>query len=90
MLQLVVDEAQDLPGFLSVELHGREADGSGHDFSQSLAFLFAKNESEPTGIGLSLAKRILEEMRARIVPAGDSAQGVAVAIHLPVNPACRD
>lgn len=89
MLQLVVDEAQQMPGFLSIELHGREADGAEHDFSQSLAFLFTKNESEPTGIGLSLAKRILDEMGARIVPAEDGAQGVAVTIHLPMNPAGR-
>lgn len=89
MLQLVVDEARDMSGCLSLELHGTEASGAGHDFSRSLAFLFASNEIEPAGIGLSLAKTILDEAGARIVPAGEGAQG-AVTIRLPMNPPGRD
>ncbi len=89
-LELVVDEASEMPGFLGLTLQATEASGVAHDFSQSFGVLIAaKSEGETAGIGLYLAKSILDQARARVAFARDKAQGVCLRIYLPLNPASR-
>ena len=89
-LQVVVDEAADMPGFVGLAFLGTEASGVGHDFSASFAILFAaQSETETAGIGLYLTKKILDEAGARIVVAEAGEQGVGLMIYLPVNAGSR-
>ena len=85
-IQVVIDEAADIPGFLSLALLGTDASGLRHDFSRSFAvFLPARNETETVGIGLYLTKRILDDAGARITFTADEEQGVGIVIYLPVG-----
>jgi len=89
-LQVVIDEAAGVPGFLGLALFGTEASGAGHDFSRSFAALFAaQSETETTGIGLYLSRRILDEAGAKITFTEGGDQGVGLIIHLPVNAGSR-
>jgi signal transduction histidine kinase len=89
-LQVVIDEAADMPGFLGLALFGSDASGAGHDFSRSFAFFFAaQSETETAGIGLYLTRRILDEAGARITFAEAGEQGVGLRIYLPVNAGSR-
>ncbi len=85
-LQVVIDEVTGVPGFLGLALFGTEASGAGHDFSRSFAAFFAaQSETETTGIGLYLGRRILDEAGARITFTEAGEQGVGLIIYLPVN-----
>lgn len=85
-LEVVVDEAPDRPGFLAVALAGTEAGGVGHDFSQSLGFLGAQSEAATVGVGLSLAKEVLNAAGARVGFSRSGELGISLVIYLPVNP----
>lgn len=85
-LQVVMDEAADMPEFLGLAFLGTEASGVGHDFSTSFAVLFAaQSETETTGIGLYLTREILTEAGARIFFSEAGEQGVGLMIYLPMN-----
>ena len=85
-LQIVIDEAADVPEFLGLALFGTEASGAGHDFSRSFAAFFAaQSETETTGIGLYLSRRILDEAGAKIAFTEAGEQGIGLIIYLPVN-----
>ncbi len=89
-LQVVIDEAPDIPGFLGLAFVGTEVSGVGHDFSKSFAvFLAAQSEAETAGIGLYLTKKILAEAGARIAVTEAGEQGVGFMIYLPVNAGSR-
>lgn len=62
-IQLVIEEAVEMPGVVEIVLIGTEALGAAHDFSTSLKGLA---ESGGSGIGLHLARKILAEAGARI------------------------
>jgi signal transduction histidine kinase len=86
MLQVVIDEAADMPGFLRLALFGTEAGGVEHDFSRSFAgFLSGQSDREATGIGLYLARRILDEAGARIGSTAAGEHGVGLMIYLPLK-----
>jgi signal transduction histidine kinase len=85
-LQVVIDEAAGVPGFLGLTLFGTGASGAGHDFSQSFAgFFAAQSETETAGIGLYLTRRILDNAGAKITFTEAGEQGVGLIIYLPVN-----
>ena len=89
-LQVIIDEAAGMPGFLRVDLFGTEASGAGHDFSGSFAVLLAaQSETETAGIGLYLTRTILYEAGAKMTftEAGD--EGIGLMIYLPVNGGSR-
>ena len=89
-LQVVIDEAADISGFLGLAFLGTEASGVGHDFSTSFAgFFAAPSETETAGIGLDLTRKILAEAGARVVVTEAVEQGVGLMIYLPVNSASR-
>jgi PAS domain S-box-containing protein len=85
-LRAIIDEAQKMPEFLELVLLGTEANGVSHDssmlFKEGLAV-----QGEGSGIGLSLARKILAEAGARIcfTPAGEEAAGLV--LQLPRNEA---
>jgi signal transduction histidine kinase len=85
-LEIVLDESADRPGFLTLELWGTEVSGVGHDFSQSLALFFgASRETGIVGLGLSLARKILNEAGAEITSSTRGAGGAPLVMYLPVN-----
>jgi len=86
-LEIVIAESEDMPGFLSVSLWGTGADGQGHDFSHSFEG-FADNGIEivKSGVGLSLAKHILDETGAIMTFDGSEGRGIPIIVHLPVKP----
>jgi len=85
-LQVVIDEAADMPGFLGLAFLGTQASGVRHDFSTSFAgFFAAQSETETAGIGLYLTKKILTEAGARILVTEAGEQGIGLMIYLPVN-----
>ena len=89
-LQVVIDEAAGVPGFLMLAILGTEASGVGHDFSRSLGGLFAQqSETEAAGIGLHLTRKILADTGARILVGKSDEQGAPVMIQLPVNAGSR-
>lgn len=90
-LQLVVDEVLDMPGFLAVTLFGNEARGVGHDFSRSFAGFISGRSAleEVSGIGLCLAREILDEAGATIGSTEAGEQGVGLMIYLPLNAGSR-
>ncbi len=86
-LEVVIAESQNMPGFLSVSLWGNEANGQAHDFSRSLGGLLdGGNEVVKSGVGLSLAKHVLDETGAIMAFEGDEDRGVPITVHLPVKP----
>lgn len=89
-LEVVIDEAPDRPGFLALSFWGTEAGGVGHDFSQSLDCLFdAGGAAGTVGVGLSLAKEILNEAGAIISSGGAGERGIPLMVFLPLNAGSR-
>ena len=83
-IQLVIDEAVEMPGVVEIVLLGTETGGVAHDFSTSLRGLA---ESEAPGIGLHLARKILLEAGARMRFPQTGERRLALVIQLPVNAA---
>jgi two-component system, NtrC family, sensor kinase len=85
-LEIVIAESLEMPGFLSVSVWGTGANGQGHDFSRSLGGV-VENSSEVvnSGVGLSLAKHILDETGAIVTFDGSEERGIAIIVHLPVK-----
>jgi signal transduction histidine kinase len=89
-LDVVIDEAPDRPEFLKLAFWGNDANGLGHDFSESLVcFLRAQSESGTGGLGLSLAKEILAEAGAEVNAGAVGERGVPLIILLPLNAGAR-
>ena len=89
-LQVAINEAPDMPGFLGLTLLGADAGGVAHDFSQSFGSFFAsQSEGEVAGIGLYLARKILDEAGAKIVSTAMGEQGPGLTIYFPVKPEGR-
>jgi signal transduction histidine kinase len=85
-LELTIDEPRDKPGFLSVSLWGVDATGLGHDFSQEFDGLRGEGkEAIESGVGLTLARHILDEAGAFVTFVESEDRGVAIVVHLPVK-----
>lgn len=83
-LEIVIDHSADSAEFPAIEFWGTDADGRGHDFSRSLASLFAPFEwSKPVDVGLALARDILEGAAAKITFGEAGERGVPLIIRLP-------
>lgn len=86
-LEIALAESQDMPGFLSVSLSGTGANGQGHDFFQSFGSLLDDgSEVVESGVGLSLAKHILDETGALMTFDGSGEHGIPIVVHLPMKP----
>lgn len=86
-LELAVAESQNMPGFLSVSIWGIGQNGQRHDFSRSLEGLLAGGkEVIRSGVGLSLARHLLDEAGATIAFGGSADRGVPIVVHLPLKP----
>ena len=89
-LEVVIEEAPDKPGFLTLALWGTDASGAPHDFSQFFACLLDPHFDAGTiGIGLSLVREILNDAGAimRLGTAGE--RGIPLIVYLPVNAGSR-
>jgi len=85
-LEVVIAESHGMPEYLSVSIWGTEGGGQAHDFSRSFqSFVDGGNEPVATGVGLSLAKQVLDEAGAMVAFHGSEVRGVAIVIHLPVR-----
>ena len=85
-LLAIIDMAQKVPDFLELVLLGTDANGVRHDFSTVFSEGLAV-EGEGTGIGLTLARKILADAGARISSSLAGEQASGLVIHLPRNEA---
>jgi signal transduction histidine kinase len=86
-LQVLIEQVQEVPGFIGLTIEGTDAEETAHDFSRSLSALLDEGEGETMGIGLYLAKNILEEAGAKISSTGEKGKGLTV--YLPIKPPAR-
>ncbi|MFY9556121.1 MAG: histidine kinase dimerization/phospho-acceptor domain-containing protein [Blastocatellia bacterium] len=84
-LELVVDECQHRPGFIEVAFWGKEGGGAGHDFSDAANYLSTGSNTTVSGTGLSVARGLMEEIRAIVTTSGEGKRGVALVIYLPAT-----
>jgi signal transduction histidine kinase len=85
-LEITIAESRDMPGFLSVSLLGTDATGRGHDFSREFIGLRGEGrEVIESGVGLALARHILDEAGAIVAFAESEDLGVPMIVHLPVK-----
>ena len=84
-LHVVINKRDDVPGFVEITFEGTDANDLAHDFSQSLAAFISGGEEETTGIGLFLARSILEEAGAKTA-SGTGEQGKGLTVYLPIKP----
>lgn len=85
-IEIVIADSRDKPGFLSVSLWGTEATGRGHDFSRSFERLLGDgSEVIRSGVGLSLARHVLDEAGAIVTFAESEDRGVPIIVHLPMK-----
>jgi PAS domain S-box-containing protein len=85
-LEIAIDESQLKPGFTMIVLGGIGKDGTGHDFSHSLAgFLSGKDKdgASSVGMGLSLAREVLREFGAEVDSFAMAERGVPLIVFLP-------
>jgi PAS domain S-box-containing protein len=83
-LEILIDESSQKPGFTMIVLGAVEKNGSGHDFSRSLAGFFPGSVGEgPMGMGLSLAREVLQEFGAEVDSFAIAEMGVPLIVFLP-------
>jgi signal transduction histidine kinase len=87
-LHVVIDQESEVPGFVALTFEGTDANEIAHDFSLSLAAFVSESENEPAGIGLYLAKSILEDAGAKIA-SKTGEQGKGLTVYLPIKPPVR-
>jgi len=84
-LHIVIEQGNEMSGFIGLTFEGADANEKPHDFSQSLAAFISGIEDQPAGIGLYLAKSILEEAGAKIaLTTGE--HGKTLTVYLPIKP----
>ena len=83
-LHVVIEQGNELPGFVGITLEGTDANEIAHDFSESLAAFISAGNHETAGIGLHLAKSILEDAGAKTV-AGTGDQDKGLTVYLPIK-----
>lgn len=83
-LEIVINHSVDGAESTAIEFWGVDANERGHDFSQSLAILFAPEEwSKPADVGLTLARDILGGVGAKITSSEVSERGAPLIICFP-------
>lgn len=83
-LHVVIDPGNEAPGFVGITFEGTDANEVAHDFSESLAAFISGGEDETAGIGLHLAKSILEDVGGKTTP-GTGEQGKGLTVYLPIK-----
>jgi len=84
-VEVVIVESPDMRDSISVRVLGTDATGQGHDFARSLGKLAGKGQLGTFGLGLSLAREILEEAGAAIAFEASGERGIAILVQLPVT-----
>ena len=84
-IEVVIAESPEMPHSLSVKVIGTDATGEGHDFVRSLGDLSGTGSMGNSGIGLSLARKILTEAGAAIRFDEAGERGIAILVHLPAR-----
>ena len=83
-LEITVDEPPSDVGMIRMSIAGIDKGGEGLDFSQSFAgFLNPAHSSEVIGMGLSLARHILDEVGAKVETADVQGKGKALVVYIP-------
>ena len=84
-IEVVVGESRD-EAFVTVEFWASHFDGQGHDFGRSLVAPITSAESPgPPGIGMFLAREVLERAGAAISSGELGERGVPLVVSLPVG-----
>lgn len=83
-LEIAVDEPASDERLIKISIAGIDKDGEGLDFSQAFAgFLDPAQSSEAIGMGLSLARHILDEIGAKVETADMQGKGKALVVYIP-------
>jgi PAS domain S-box-containing protein len=83
-LEIAVAEASGDSKLTRITITGIDKEGNGVDFSRSFAgFLDPTKSSEALGMGLSLARHILDEIGAKVETADISGKGTALVVYIP-------
>ncbi|HEX5733041.1 MAG TPA: PAS domain-containing protein [Blastocatellia bacterium] len=83
-LEITVDESPSDKRMTRISIVGIDKEGRGLDFSQSFAgFLDPTQSSEAIGMGLSLARHILDEIGAKVETVNMQDKGNALVVHIP-------
>ena len=89
-LDIIVDREPNKPEFLAVGMWGTEASAQGHDFSRSLRSLRGESrEAIKSGLGLSLARDILDKAGARIAFGEAGGSSIPLVVYLPTRSATK-
>jgi PAS domain S-box-containing protein len=83
-LEIAIEDAPDASSFTRISIAGIDEAGNGVDFSQSFAgFLDPSKSGEASGMGLSLARNILDEIGAKVETADIAEKGKALVVYIP-------
>ncbi|HJQ69332.1 MAG TPA: histidine kinase dimerization/phospho-acceptor domain-containing protein [Blastocatellia bacterium] len=83
-LEITVDESPSDKRTTRVTIAGMDKDGEGLDFSQAFrVFLDPAHSGEAIGMGLSLARHILDEIGAKVEMADVQGKGRALVVYIP-------
>ncbi|HET8676968.1 MAG TPA: histidine kinase dimerization/phospho-acceptor domain-containing protein [Blastocatellia bacterium] len=83
-LEIMVDESPSDKRLTRISIAGIDREGHGLDFSQSFAgFLDPTQSSEAIGMGLSLARHILDEIGAKVETTDMQGKGTALVVYIP-------
>lgn len=84
ILEITVDEPASDGGMTRVSIAGIDSGGNGLDFSLAFAgFLDPAQSGEAIGMGLSLARHILDELGAKVDTAEMPGKGTALVVSIP-------
>lgn len=85
-VEVLIAESRGMPGVLSVSLRGAVRSGQAHDFSRSFrSFVDGGNELVAIGVGLSLAREVLDAAGATVAFEVSEDGGVPIVVYLPVR-----
>jgi PAS domain S-box-containing protein len=87
-LEITIDEVPAPSTLMRISIAGTYAEGDGVDFAQSFAgFINPMKNGEAIGMGLSLAKNILDDIGAKVETADTAERGKALVVYIPKD--CR-
>jgi C4-dicarboxylate-specific signal transduction histidine kinase len=85
-MEIVLDQARENLGFVTVVILGTEANGTAHDFSKFLNWFSNPPLKSPSpALGLFLVRQIVESSGAQIISGALGERGVPILVHLPVG-----
>jgi PAS domain S-box-containing protein len=85
-LEIIIEGREQDGAYVRIVIKGIEANGRGHDFAESFtAFLSPMKGDSILGMGLSLAREILDESGARIETLDMGEAGVPLVVLLPTR-----